>query len=79
MKSIVAKEKWEVNVPSFPAVLQAWVSPLKAPIEDDEGIIKSVMEQRWKGIDLKDFGEVKGKGEERQKSTVKNLPVTTLP
>ncbi|XP_049425574.1 uncharacterized protein LOC125884640 [Epinephelus fuscoguttatus] len=62
VKAIVAKERWEKNVPNFPDVLQVWVSLLKTAIEDDEAIIKSVVEQEWKGINLKDFGEPKGKG-----------------
>ena len=37
MAAVVAKEKWKTNVPSLPDVLKAWVSPLKAAIEDDEG------------------------------------------
>ncbi|KAL7405050.1 hypothetical protein ABVT39_023150 [Epinephelus coioides] len=61
VKAIVAKEKWEKNVPNFPDVFQAWVSLLKTATEDDEAIIKSVVEE-WKRIDLKDFGEPKGKG-----------------
>ena len=73
MEAVVAKEKWETNVPSLPDVLQAWVSPLMAAIEDDEGILKSVVEQKWKGIDLKDFGEPKGRGEGRQESTVQTF------
>ncbi|CAL8242038.1 unnamed protein product [Gadus morhua 'NCC'] len=60
--AIVAKEEWKTNVPSLPDVLQAWVSPLKAAIEDDKGVLKSVVEQRWKGIDFKDFREHKGRG-----------------
>ena len=54
--AIVAKEEWKTNVPSLPDVLQAWVSPLKAAIEDDKGVLKSVVEQRWKGIDFIFFG-----------------------
>ncbi|KAL7398000.1 hypothetical protein ABVT39_002975 [Epinephelus coioides] len=64
VKAIIAKERWETNVPSFRDVLQAWVSPLKTAIEDNQDVIKSVVEQKWKN-----FGEPKGKGEERQKST----------
>ncbi|CAL8236421.1 unnamed protein product [Boreogadus saida] len=60
--AVVATEDWKTNVPSLPDVLKAWVSPLKAAIEDDEGVVKSVVEQRWKGIDFKDFGEHKGRG-----------------
>ncbi|XP_030198682.1 uncharacterized protein LOC115532850 [Gadus morhua] len=60
--AIVAKEEWKTNVPSLPDVLQAWVSPLKAAIEDDKGVLKSVVEQRWKVIDFKDFREHKGRG-----------------
>ena len=56
MAAIVAKEEWKTNVPSLPDVLQAWVSPLKAAIEDDKGVLKSVVEQRWKGIDFIFFG-----------------------
>ena len=70
MQSIVARENWQTNVPSTADVTQAWVAPLKAAIEDDPDIIKSVVEQRWKGIDVKDFGQPKGKGKERHKSTV---------
>lgn len=73
LQAIVAKEKWETNVPSLQDVLQSWVSSLKADIEDDEDVLKSVVEQKWKGIDFKDFGEPKGKGEERQKSTVQTF------
>ena len=73
MAAIVAKEEWKTNVPSLPDVLQAWVSPLKAAIEDDKGVLKSVVEQRWKVIDFKDFREHKGRGEGRQKSTVQTL------
>ncbi|XP_056468276.1 uncharacterized protein LOC130406634 [Gadus chalcogrammus] len=60
--AVLAKEKWKTNVPSLPDVLKAWVSPLKAAIEDDEGVLKSVAEQRWKGIDFKEYGEHKGRG-----------------
>lgn len=63
------KEGWETNVPSFRDVPQTWVSPLKKAIEENQEVIKSVVEQKWKGIALKDFGEPKGKGEDRQKST----------
>ena len=73
VEAIVAKEKWETNVPSLSDVLQAWVSPLKAAIEDDEDILKSVVEQKWKGINFKDFGQPKGRGEGRQKSTVQTF------
>lgn len=69
VKAIATKEGWLTNVPSFTDVLQAWVSPLKTAIEENEDIMKSVVEQKWRGIALKDFGEPKGKGEERQKST----------
>ncbi|XP_056441556.1 uncharacterized protein LOC130379000 [Gadus chalcogrammus] len=60
--AVVARENWKTNVPSLPDVFKAWVSPLKAAIEDDEGVLKSVVEQRWKGIDFKDYGEHKGRG-----------------
>ena len=79
MAAVVAKERWKTNVPSLPDVLEAWVSPLKAAIEDDEGVLKSVVEQRWKGIDFKDFGEHKGRGEGRRGKHSANFTVMTLP
>lgn len=53
-------------------MLQAWVSPVKVAVEDDPPIITAVVEQRWGGLVLKDFGEPKGKGEERMNSTMQN-------
>lgn len=73
VKAVVAKQNWSTNVPSARDVLQMWLSPLKAAIEDDKEILKSVVEQRWKGLDLKDFGDPKGKGEEKQKGKVQTF------
>lgn len=60
MAALVAKEKWDTNAPAFKDVLRAWVSPLKAAIEDDKAILESVTDQKWKGIDIKDFWRTKG-------------------
>lgn len=64
VSAIVDKEGWGTNLPEFTDVRQAWVSNERAAIEDDEAILKSVTDQKWKGIEIKDFGERKGKGEQ---------------
>ncbi|KAG9259454.1 hypothetical protein AMEX_G27973 [Astyanax mexicanus] len=62
VQQAIERERWNSNIPSISAVLEAWVSQVKSAIETDESIIKCVLEQKWKGIDFKDFGEPKGKG-----------------
>ncbi|KAL7399188.1 hypothetical protein ABVT39_021159 [Epinephelus coioides] len=61
VSSIVQKENWVFNEPRFCDVIQAWSPPISVPVESDESIIASITEQRWKGVDMEDFGGVKGK------------------
>lgn len=44
VKSIMARENWQTNIPSTADVMQAWVAPLKAAIQDDPDIIKSMVD-----------------------------------
>lgn len=62
-RAIVDREGWGTNLPESTDVHRAWVSNKRATTEDDEAILRSVTDQKWKGIDIKDFGERKGKGE----------------
>ncbi|XP_039454377.1 uncharacterized protein LOC120433003 [Oreochromis aureus] len=55
------KEKWHTNKPTVNAILQAWVAP-QPSIQDNESLMSSIAEQKWKGLALQDFGERKGKG-----------------
>ena len=63
VKALLARQKWDTNLPTLTEVLQQWVPPGKPAVEDDAGILASVVDQRWRGVDLKDFGPQKGKGE----------------
>lgn len=65
MEALIAKQRWDTNLPAFDEVLRVWVPPTKPGIEDDSAILTSVLDQKWKGIDIKDFGEPKGKGEQQ--------------
>lgn len=62
IQQAIEREGWNTNIPSISAVLDAWVSQVKSATESDDSIMKCVLEQKWKGIDFKDFGEPKGKG-----------------
>lgn len=55
------KEKWHTNKPTVNAILQAWVAP-QPSIQDNQSLMSSIAEQKWKGLALQDFGERKGKG-----------------
>lgn len=42
--------------------MQSWKPAPKCVIESDEAILKSVAQQKWRGVTIKNFGEEKGKG-----------------
>ena len=62
VKALIGSEKWVSNLPDVSEVVKAWVHPLEPALEEDESIMKSITEQKWKGLSFKDFGEEKGKG-----------------
>ncbi|XP_016139995.1 uncharacterized protein [Sinocyclocheilus grahami] len=62
-KIIDAQVDWTTNKPTVADVQQAWAPPVSTghSIENDTSIIKSIIDQKWKGLAIKQF-EIKGKG-----------------
>jgi len=60
---IDAQVDWTTNKPKVADVQQAWDPPVRTGhnIENDISIIKSIKDQKWKGLAIKQF-EIKGKG-----------------
>ncbi|XP_056310459.1 uncharacterized protein si:dkey-23a23.2 isoform X2 [Danio aesculapii] len=59
---VIGQEGWKGNHPKPEEIVSLWKPPPKVTIETDEFIIKSVSEQSWSGLTLKDFGPVRGQG-----------------
>ncbi|KAI4800290.1 hypothetical protein KUCAC02_013335 [Chaenocephalus aceratus] len=57
----LTKERWVSNTPSVQDVVRGWVAPLGAPTSS-QSLIRSISEQSWRGLAVRDFGGEKGKG-----------------
>ncbi|KAJ4924028.1 hypothetical protein JOQ06_000270 [Pogonophryne albipinna] len=55
------KEGWVNNTPSVQDVVRGWVAP-RDPPTCSRGLIRSISEQSWRGLAVRDFGGEKGKG-----------------
>ncbi|KAJ4924406.1 hypothetical protein JOQ06_000646 [Pogonophryne albipinna] len=55
------KEGWVNNTPSVQDVVRGWVAP-RDPPTCSRRLIRSISEQRWRGLAVRDFGGEKGKG-----------------
>ncbi|KAF1376243.1 hypothetical protein PFLUV_G00208810 [Perca fluviatilis] len=61
VQRLLAKETWGSNRPTAEDIMKAWMPPQSAS-RDEEALLCSVKDQRWKGLAFKDFGEGKGLG-----------------
>lgn len=59
---LIAKDGWKANYPKPEEIEHFWKPAPKVTIETDEIIIKSVSQQTWKGLAIKDFGPQQGLG-----------------
>ncbi|XP_017210951.2 uncharacterized protein si:dkey-23a23.2 [Danio rerio] len=59
---VIGQEGWKGNHPKPEEIVSLWKPALKVTIEKDEIIIKSVSQQSWSGLAIKDFGPVRGQG-----------------
>ncbi|KAI4787547.1 hypothetical protein KUCAC02_036391, partial [Chaenocephalus aceratus] len=57
----LTKERWVSNTPSVQDVVRGRVAPLGAPTSS-QSLIRSISEQSWRGLAVRDFGGEKGKG-----------------
>ncbi|KAI4796480.1 hypothetical protein KUCAC02_026982, partial [Chaenocephalus aceratus] len=61
VRRALTKERWVSNTPSVQGVVGGWVAPRDAPTSS-QSLIRSVSEQSWRGLAVRDFGGSKGKG-----------------
>ncbi|KAI4831496.1 hypothetical protein KUCAC02_001036, partial [Chaenocephalus aceratus] len=56
----LTKERWVSNTPSVQDVVRGWVAPLGAPTSS-QSLIRSISEQSWRGLAVRDFGGERAK------------------
>ncbi|KAF3845655.1 hypothetical protein F7725_002733, partial [Dissostichus mawsoni] len=61
VQRVLGKERWTTNRPCVEDLLKAWVPPQQVA-GDYEHLLPCLLQQSWKGLSLKDFGQAKGKG-----------------
>ncbi|KAJ4918929.1 hypothetical protein JOQ06_022200 [Pogonophryne albipinna] len=61
VRRALTKEGWANNTPSVQGVVGGWVAPRDAPTSS-QSLIRSISEQCWRGLAVRDFGGLKGKG-----------------
>ncbi|KAK5901583.1 hypothetical protein CesoFtcFv8_006937 [Champsocephalus esox] len=55
VRRALTKERWVSNTPSVQGVVRGWVAPRDAPTSS-QSLIRSVSEQSWRGLAVRDFG-----------------------
>ncbi|KAJ4921914.1 hypothetical protein JOQ06_022178 [Pogonophryne albipinna] len=61
VRRALTKEGWVNNTPSVQDVVRGWVAP-RDPPTCSRSLIRSISEQSWRGLAVRDFGGEKGKG-----------------
>ncbi|KAI4798096.1 hypothetical protein KUCAC02_023590 [Chaenocephalus aceratus] len=61
VQRVLGKERWTTNRPCVEDLLKAWVPPQQVA-GDYQHLLPCLLQQSWKGLSLKDFGQAKGKG-----------------
>ncbi|KAJ4921925.1 hypothetical protein JOQ06_022189 [Pogonophryne albipinna] len=61
VRRALTKEGWVTNTPSVQDVVRGWVAP-RDPPTCSRRLIRSISEQSWRGLAVRDFGGEKGKG-----------------
>ncbi|KAI4800289.1 hypothetical protein KUCAC02_013334 [Chaenocephalus aceratus] len=56
----LTKERWVSNTPSVQDVVRGWVAPLGVPTSS-QSLIRSISEQSWRGLAVRDFGGERAK------------------
>lgn len=70
--SLLIKEKgWKANRPRPEEISQMWKPAAKLNTESDEVIVKSVSQQKWRGLTIKVFGGEKWLGKKSFHSNCK--------
>ncbi|KAI4794426.1 hypothetical protein KUCAC02_032079 [Chaenocephalus aceratus] len=60
VRRALTKERWVSNTPSVQDVVRGWVAPRDAPTSS-QSLIRSISEQSWRGLAVRDFGGERAK------------------